>query len=67
MNKIGFGFLRLPQTGGNAIDWLLLEAMVDEFLASGGTYFDTAYTYLDGMSEAEFFKPSCHLSVGPEI
>lgn len=52
MNKIGFGFLRLPQTGGNAIDWLLLEAMVDEFLASGGTYFDTAYTYLDGMSEA---------------
>lgn len=26
--------------------------MVDEFLAGGGTYFDTAYTYLNGMSEA---------------
>ncbi|MDE7242972.1 MAG: aldo/keto reductase, partial [Oscillospiraceae bacterium] len=25
--------------------------MVDEFLASGGTYFDTAYTYMDGVSE----------------
>lgn len=52
MNKLGFGFLRLPQKGNNGIDWPLLEAMVDEFLASGGTYFDTAYTYLDGMSEA---------------
>ena len=52
MNKIGFGFLRLPQTGSKGIDWPLLEAMVDAFLAGGGTYFDTAYTYLDGMSEA---------------
>lgn len=52
MNKLGFGFLRLPQTGSKGIDWPLLEAMVDRFLASGGTYFDTAYTYLDGMSEA---------------
>ena len=52
MNKIGFGYLRLPQTGGKEIDWPLLDAMADEFLASGGTYFDTAYTYLDGMSEA---------------
>lgn len=51
MNKIGFGFLRLPQVGSKEIDWPLLEAMVDEFLACGGTYFDTAYTYLDGMSE----------------
>lgn len=52
MNKLGFGFLRLPQTKSGGIDWLLLERMVDEFLASGGTYFDTAYTYLDGKSEA---------------
>lgn len=51
MNNLGFGFLRLPQTANNDIDWPLLEAMVDEFLASGGTYFDTAYTYLDGRSE----------------
>lgn len=56
MNKLGFGFLRLPQIKGNRIDWPLLEAMVDEFLSSGGTYFDTAYTYLDGMSEAALKK-----------
>lgn len=35
----------------NSIDWELLNQMTDTFLASGGTYFDTAYTYLDGMSE----------------
>ena len=52
MNKLGFGFLRLPQTKNNDINWPLLNAMVDQFLASGGDYFDTAYTYLDGMSEA---------------
>lgn len=52
MNKLGFGFLRLPQTGNGDIDWPLLDTMVDEFLASGGSYFDTAYTYLEGKSEA---------------
>ncbi len=51
MNKLGFGFLRLPQTRNRDIDLPLLERMVDRFLSSGGTYFDTAYTYLDGMSE----------------
>lgn len=52
MNKLGFGFLRLPQAKSGGIDWPLLETMVDTFLAGGGTYFDTAYTYLDGRSEA---------------
>lgn len=54
MNKIGFGFLRLPTVdteGRVSIDWELLNRMTDVFLANGGTYFDTAYTYLDGMSE----------------
>lgn len=52
MNKMGFGFLRLPQTGKEMdIDWILLNKMTDTFLASGGTYFDTAYTYLNGKSE----------------
>lgn len=51
MNKLGFGFLRLPQTKDKQIDWPLLEAMVDAFLSAGGSYFDTAYTYLDGLSE----------------
>lgn len=51
MNKLGFGFLRLPQTRNNEIDWPLLEQMVDEFISTDGSYFDTAYTYLDGRSE----------------
>ncbi len=50
INKLGFGFLRLPKKG-DAYDWETLNAMVDCFMASGGTYFDTCYTYLDGSSE----------------
>lgn len=50
MNKLGFGFLRLPRAGKD-IDYPLLNQMVDVFLARGGVYFDTAYTYLDGKSE----------------
>lgn len=50
MNKLGFGFLRLPKEGEH-INYPLLNQMVDTFLSHGGTYFDTAYTYLDGQSE----------------
>lgn len=49
--KLGFGFLRLPQTD----DWVDLETtkeMVDLFLRRGFRYFDTAYTYLNGQSES---------------
>ncbi len=55
MNKMGFGFLRLPMQAGE-VDSPLLEAMVDSFLAAGGKYFDTAYTYLDGASEQAIRK-----------
>ncbi len=53
MNKLGFGFLRLPGWTESAqeIDLALLDQMVDAFLAGGKRYFDTAYTYLDGKSE----------------
>lgn len=50
MNKLGFGFLRLPKLGDD-YDWQTVNAMVDAFLAGGGRYFDTCYTYLDGFSE----------------
>ena len=52
MNKMGFGFLRLPQTDGGTINSALLNQMVDAFLERGGVYFDTAYTYLGGQSES---------------
>jgi len=54
MNKLGFGFLRLPRLDPRdetSIDLELTAQMVDRFLAAGGTYFDTAYTYLGGASE----------------
>lgn len=50
MNKLGFGFLRLPKVK-NDYDWETVNAMVDAFLEKGGRYFDTCYTYLDGASE----------------
>ncbi len=59
MNKLGFGFLRLPRLDSEdakSIDWALLNSMVDAFLAGGGTYFDTAYTYLNGRSEEALRK-----------
>ncbi len=54
MNKIGFGFLRLPLADPNVpntYDWPLISRMVDTFLEKGGRYFDTCYAYLDGYSE----------------
>ncbi len=56
MNKTGFGFLRLPQTADGGIDYALLNPLVDQFLALGGRYFDTAYTYLKGLSEEAIRK-----------
>lgn len=56
MNKMGFGFLRLPQTTEKEIDWITLNRMTDAFLAAGGNYFDTAYTYLEGKSEEAIRK-----------
>ena len=54
MNKMGFGFLRLPRTNPDdekSVDMGKVCALVDRFMALGGNYFDTAYTYLGGASE----------------
>ena len=50
INKLGFGFLRLPRQG-ESLDWKTIESMVDLFLENGRSFFDTCYTYLDGLSE----------------
>lgn len=42
--KLGFGLMRLPRNG-EEFDVPQIEQMVDEFLASGCTYFDTAWLY----------------------
>ncbi len=49
--KLGFGLMRLPHKDG-AIDIEQTKQMVDHFLANGFTYFDTAYVYNQGGSEA---------------
>ncbi|MBP3685339.1 MAG: aldo/keto reductase [Oscillospiraceae bacterium] len=55
INKLGFGFLRLPKQDGE-LDWQAICSMTDVFLAGGGVFFDTCYTYLDGLSEAAIRK-----------
>lgn len=50
MKRFGFGAMRLPMIDGE-VDKAQFNAMIDEFLAAGFTYFDTAHGYLDGKSE----------------
>jgi predicted aldo/keto reductase-like oxidoreductase len=55
MKKLGFGFMRLPQTDPadwSKVDMPLVERMVDAYMEKGFTYFDTGYPYHMGMSEA---------------
>jgi uncharacterized protein len=55
MKKLGFGLMRLPLKDPNnlsSVDMNTLCTMVDTFLDRGFTYFDTAYMYHMGESEA---------------
>lgn len=57
IKKLGFGFMRLPKIEGvDEIDMKQVKDMVDMFLGSGGTYFDTAFGYLEGRSEVALKK-----------
>ncbi|MBE6765689.1 MAG: Fe-S oxidoreductase [Ruminococcaceae bacterium] len=49
--RLGFGLMRLPEIDGN-IDMDTVRKMVDRFMESGFTYFDTAYVYHGGNSES---------------
>lgn len=54
MKKFGFGAMRLPLVNSDdkkSVNQELLNQMVDEFLAAGYVYFDTAYPYHEQMSE----------------
>lgn len=51
IKKLGFGLMRLPMLG-EEVDVEQVKAMADAFLAHGFTYFDTAYGYIGGKSEA---------------
>ena len=49
--KLGFGLMRLPMLG-DEVDIEQFKKMVDVFMKAGFTYFDTAYGYINGKSEA---------------
>ena len=49
--KLGFGLMRLPKLADGTTDIEQVKRMVDDFIAAGGTYFDTAYVYDGGGSE----------------
>ncbi|MBE6759370.1 MAG: 4Fe-4S dicluster domain-containing protein [Ruminococcaceae bacterium] len=49
--QLGFGLMRLPEIDG-VIDIETVRTMVDDFMAKGFTYFDTAYVYHGGRSES---------------
>lgn len=55
MNKLGFGFLRLPKLF-DSYDWDTVSQMVDLYMAGGGDYFDTCHNYLDGNSDIAIGK-----------
>ena len=54
MKKLGFGLMRLPLINGefDRIDKEMLCSMVDLYLDRGFQYFDTAWVYHNGQSEA---------------
>ena len=53
--KLGFGLMRLPKNeDGVTIDIPQVCEMADRFIEAGGTYFDTAYVYDNGLSEEAF-------------
>ena len=51
MPKLGFGLMRLPEKEGQ-IDLDQVCRMVDLYMEAGLNYFDTAYVYHGGKSEA---------------
>lgn len=48
--NFGFGCMRLPMKNGK-VDYAEFNAMIDEFMAEGFNYFDTAHGYIQGKSE----------------
>jgi predicted aldo/keto reductase-like oxidoreductase len=52
VSLLGFGCMRFPTQEDGTIDEPLAEKMMDTAFAGGVNYYDTAYVYHDGKSEA---------------
>ncbi len=49
--NFGFGCMRLPMLPDGEVDLRQFSEMIDEYMAAGFNYFDTAHGYLAGKSE----------------
>ncbi len=58
LSALGFGTMRLPWMADNSgvLDQEEVDKMVDYAIANGVNYFDTAYPYLNGLSELSIGK-----------
>lgn len=56
LSNLGFGLMRLPTKEDKTIDEVETEKMVDYAIEHGVNYFDTAYPYMNGMSEVVIGK-----------
>ena len=58
LSALGFGTMRLPwmADGSGKIDQEEVEKMIDYAMANGVNYYDTAYPYLNGLSELSVGK-----------
>ncbi|MBQ3809319.1 MAG: aldo/keto reductase [Kiritimatiellae bacterium] len=52
VSLLGFGCMRLPRGENGKIDRALANRLWSRYVEAGGNYFDTAYMYHDGESEA---------------
>ncbi len=51
ISRLGFGLMRLPTKADKTVDEAQCAALFDYAVAHGVNYFDTAYPYLNGLSE----------------
>lgn len=52
VSRLGMGNMRLPTLADGSIDYISAEAIIDKLYSAGVNYFDTAYVYHHGESEA---------------
>ncbi len=52
LSQLGFGLMRLPTRADGSIDEAQVQQMAEDAMAAGVNYFDTAWPYHGGMSEA---------------
>ena len=58
LSALGFGAMRLPWKADNSgqIDQAAVEEMIDYAMANGVNYYDTAYPYMNSLSEGSIGK-----------